>query len=289
VRVAYFTAGTIGAGHHVRGVAIGRGLARVTGEEVEYRTFGPALPCAGGRRFIHCEVPVSRAELEDPTRAPEGLLARAIGDYRPDVLLIDMFWAPLCFVLPALASLGCEAWLLLRKCPSAWFGGPSAAMQFEASRYARILAIEPNLGTGPWAETIEPIVVANADECRPKTALRAHFDVPDGVRLDVVVHAGRPGERAELRGAGAEARVLDLFDESSLFPAAEWLGGADRIATGAGYNSFWEAQWLRYAERTTFTPFARPIDDQGWRIRACSAHAMRENGADALARALVGR
>jgi hypothetical protein len=61
------------------------------------------------------------------------------------------------------------------------------------------------------------------------------------------------------------------------------------VATGAGYNSFWEARWLGYADRTTFTAFARPIDDQVWRVRECGAHTMRENGADALARAILGR
>jgi hypothetical protein len=287
VRVAYFTAGTIGAGHHVRGLAIGRGLARILPKEkLDYRTFGPTLPYPVGPTLVHRAVPVAREELMDPKRAPESELANAIREFGPDVLLVDMFWAPLAFVLP---SLPCEAWLLLRKCPELWFGGPSPEMRFEPSRFARLLAIEPHLGGGPWREKIEPIVVANPDECRPRDALRKHFGVPDGARLEVVMHAGRPGERARLhRGVDGE-RVLDLFDDAALFPAAEWLGGADRIASGAGYNSYWEARWLGYADRTTFLPFPRPIDDQAWRVRACEGHTMQDNGADVLARAILGR
>jgi hypothetical protein len=162
-------------------------------------------------------------------------------------------------------------------------------MRFDAGRFARLFAIEPNLGDGPWTDTIEPIVVANPDECRPRDALRRHFGVSEGARLDVVVHAGRAGERARLHRRGSGEQVLDLFDDAALFPAAEWLGGADHIATGAGYNSFWEAQWLGYAGRTTFTPFPRPIDDQAWRVRECAGHTMRENGADMLAHAILGR
>ncbi len=68
------------------------------------------------------------------------------------------------------------------------------------------------------------------------------------------------------------------------FPAAEWLGGADRIVAGAGYNAFWEAHWLGYAERTEWIPFRRTIDDQALRVELSRGMTPRENGADTLAR-----
>ncbi|MGO8996917.1 MAG: hypothetical protein ACLQVI_26685 [Polyangiaceae bacterium] len=286
MRVAYFTAGTVGAGHHVRGLAVRRALARASFQG-ELRTFGPPLPYPGSHTASLApqhELELDRVELSDPRRAPESELAHALRSFDPDLVLVDMFWAPVRFILPSLRA---QAWLLVRKCPPVWFVGPNDAVRFDRSSFARVYAIEPGLEVGLESREIEPIVIANPGECRPPDALRRRFGVPSGAKLDVVVHAGRAGERARIEAGHDGARVLDLFGDDALFPAAEWLGGADTIACGAGYNSFWEARWLGYFGRTTFTPFERGIDDQAWRIRACSEHFMRENGADVLARAIL--
>ncbi len=285
MRIAYFTAGTIGAGHHVRGLAIGRALERA-GFRGEYRTLGPPTRFGHVGLGTHVTVELDPDELTDPARVEGSSLARALASFDPDVVLVDMFWAPLQRTLPRLRG---EAWLLARTCVPVWFVGPKA-LPFDRSLYARVLAIEPSAPLDVAKETLEPIVIANPDECRPPGALRERFAVPEGTRLEVVMHAGLPGERGQLEASsGAGTRVLDLYDADALFPAAEWLGGADAIACGAGYNSFWEARWLGYADRTTFRAFARPIDDQEKRVRTCGGHVMRDNGADLLARALVGR
>lgn len=102
----------------------------------------------------------------------------------------------------------------------------------------------------------------------------------------MVVHAGladeRPGLVAAAAGSG-ETAVLSLFEREALFPAAEWLPGADAVVSGAGYNAFWEARWLGYADRATFVPLPRRIDDQARRLAECRRHPMRVNGADRLA------
>jgi hypothetical protein len=217
---------------------------------------------------------------------------------------VDLFWAPLRHVLP-LPS--CAAWLLVRSVPPKWFVGPPGH-PYERSQFARVIAIEPGAGLGHEDETIDPIVIANPDEVRPKTALREALGVADGERLLVVHQAGVPGEWTELTKGGGTVHAFTLsrddvtiaasttspppapgvhvHDGDAFFPLAEWLPGADAIVSGAGYNAFWEAHWLGYARRTTFTPFARKIDDQAWRIRACAGSAPKQNGADVLARML---
>ncbi len=45
---------------------------------------------------------------------------------------------------------------------------------------------------------------------------------------------------------------------------------------------YWEARWLGYAARTTFTPLARVNDDQRWRLTRCGRYVMGANGADTL-------
>jgi len=282
MRVAYFTAGTVGAGHLVRGLAVGRALARA-GFTGSYRAFGPPVPYPVVARLDYAPVPLVEAELRDPARAPASAIATALRDYAPDLLLVDLFWAPLRHVLPTLAT---DAWLLVRSCPRAWFTGP-ADTRWDATQYRRIVAIEP-FRHPVLRETIDPIVICNPDELRSPSALRERLGVAPDRRLVVVAHAGLAGEVMELSGdADDETVVCDLFAEDALFPLAEWLAGADVVHCAAGYNAFWEAQWLGWAARTRFTPLRRTIDDQAWRATTCRGWTVRANGADTLARQIV--
>jgi hypothetical protein len=275
----------------VRGLAIERALGR-RGYRGEYAMFGPPLPFAIARRPSYRTVPIDPRQLLDAKAASTSAAAQALVAYAPDVLLVDLFWAPLVHILPLLP---CPAWLLLRKVPPIWFVGPPG-LPFPAEAFARVIAIEPG-GVDRATETIDPLVVANPDELRPAGALREALRVRDGQRLEIVHQAGNPGELSAVTAqAGQGARTFTLGrdgnDEGTgsdhFFPLCEWLRDADRIVSAAGYNSFWEAHWLGYAERTTFVPFRRPIDDQGWRVRTCSGVIPARNGADVLARQLMG-
>jgi hypothetical protein len=273
-RVAYFTAGTVGAGHFVRGAAIARALRRA-GAAVAYRMFGPPLDFPAVRGHEYRPIAIDAAALIDPARAKESALAAALADFAPDLLLIDLFWAPLRHILPLA---GCEAWLLLRKTPPEWFRGPARA-PFEPRQFARMIAIEPI--ESPAKDRIDPIVIANREEMKPRGALRAKLGVAEDERLTAIVHAGKQDELAALRGEG---RVFDLRNEHALFPLAEWIDDADTIISAAGYNTFWEARWLGYATKMRLVPLARRIDDQAWRAQLASSITLRENGADTLAR-----
>ena len=290
MNIAFFTAGTIGAGHLMRGLAIGRGLERA-GRRHRYRMFGPPLPFPACRRLVNYEAVEieTDAALRHPQLAQTSDLGRRLAAFRPDLLLVDLFWAPLHWLLPAL---GCEAWLLLRTCPAAWLIGPPA-MSFDAGRFARLLAIEPFArgATAPALDSVEPVVIANPDECLPAGALRERVGAGSAEELVAVVHAGQRRELDllldEAAAGGGTLHVFDLHDGGAPFPIATWLGGAGRIVCGAGYNAYWEARWLGFAARTRFVPFPRSIDDQGARLAAGAAYTMRANGADTLAR-LIG-
>jgi hypothetical protein len=160
-------------------------------------------------------------------------------------------------------------------------------MPFDGSQYTRILAVEPMPDRGA-RERIDPLVVCNREECRPAGALRQRLGAPSGRSLTVALHAGQRGEAAQLRQlAGNDAVVLDLFEPDAPFPAAEWLPGTDRLVAGAGYNTFWEAHWLGYAESAAWVPFRRTIDDQALRLETCRDATPRQNGADTLARWII--
>lgn len=284
MRIAYFTAGTVGAGHLMRGIAIRRGLERA-GSGAQYRMFGPPLSFSPGvvpDDYEPVEVRTDPA-IRDPYLAAGSDLCRKLDAYRADLLLVDLFWAPMRWVLPLLR---CEAWLLVRTCPAGWLVG-DGRVRFVASQYQRIVAIEP-LEDPAITDTIGPVVIVNPDECRPKDALRARLGVEDERELAVVAHAGERGEIRQLAERDPAAITLDLFAPHPIFPAAKWLPGADRVITGGGYNAFWEARWLRFAERTLFVPFPRSIDDQGKRVRAFADVPLECNGADVLARWIRG-
>ena len=262
--------------------------------------FGPRTALRSAARPGYHALPIEPEELGDPARAGASALAGALTAFAPDILIVDLFWAPLRLLLP-LPS--CEAWLLVRRAPPVWLVGPKDH-PFLPEQYARVIAIEPNAIEAGSHDTVDPIVAVNPDEQRLAGALRDALGVARDEPLHVVHQAGEHGEWSRLVETTSH-RPLHVFaparedappvaayagihvhDGDAFTPLAAWLGDADVLHTGAGYNAYWEARWLGYDAKTTFTPFRRNIDDQSWRLRTCASFVPRENGADTLVREL---
>lgn len=285
MRVAYFTAGTHGAGHVVRGVAVQRALER-RGAGVEFRLFSPPSPFARLAGAAHTPVTVDPTELRSPPRARASGLARALHDFAPDVVLVDLFWVPLAFV-----PLPCPAWLLLRSVPPAWLVGPKEA-RFDATDYQHVFAIEPAPGLERF-EALPPVVVCNRDEARPREALCAVLDADPRAPLHVIARGGLAADAAPLRAVaptpGAQVRELDLSAPDAPFPLAPYLAGlgpTDTLVAAPGYNTFWEAWTLGFAPRVRWVPLTRTLDDAAWRARL-TPQPVTQNGADVLAERLT--
>jgi hypothetical protein len=291
-KLTFFTAGTIGAGHLARGIAIERALAR-SSSRAELTIVGPPSPFTLTSRANYRAVPMDPVELYDPRRAAASVLAKTLRELAPDVLLVDMFWAPLLRILPLA---GTEAWLLVRRVPADWFVGPPGH-RFDRSQFARVIGIEPALEGVD--ETIDPVVLVNPGEQRPRGSLRAELALAPSDPLAVVQHAGDGAEcRALLDHVTTRAHVFTFprrnqvasgstfeaahHDGERFFPLAEWLSDADEIVTGAGYNAYWETRLLRLEAKTRYVPFARPLDDQAWRVETHRTFTPRGNGADTL-------
>lgn len=289
-KIAYFTAGTVGAGHMVRGEAIARGLQRA-GFEGEYRVFAPPTDFDGVGRAPRSSVVVKGDPmLADPEQAAESVLARALREFAPDLLIVDMFWAPMRHVL---AALDCPAWLLVRACPPVWLQG-RGDVRFDPGSWERIIEIEP-LNLARATHRIDPIVVVDPAECESVADSRAQLGVEVGQEIAVVCHAGKPGELEVLRQTAERVRPpgctlvsLDLRRQG-LFPAAAWLEAASCIVMGAGYNGFWETQWLGRDARTHFVPFERSLDRQSLRVDVFRGRKPTSNGANTLAEQILAR
>ncbi len=283
-RIAYYSSGSIGAGHAVHGLALRAALERAA-VPCRFRVLlaAGAVSAAGASNDV-VTLPDERAALRDPERARRTELARELASFQPDVLLVDLAWIDLRYLLPLP---DCEAWLLLRWIPKQFIRGPFNR-SFRQEQYARVVATEPivPVETTDW---VEPVVICNPDECRPPGALRRRWSVAPGRSLTLVVQAGLPGERealiAEERARAGDALVVGAGpdDPDALFPIAPWLPGADRIVGGAGYNLYWEIRWLELDARARLVAFRRRIDDQTPRVRLAAGYRMRENGADQLA------
>lgn len=285
-RIAYFTAGTVGAGHLVRGVALQRALARRG--HADYRIFSPPSPFDRVASPWLETVAIETDLLRDSARADDSAVARALRAFAPDRLVIDLFWVPL-----ALVTLPCPARLLLRSVPRAWLVGPREA-RFDAARYERVYAIEPAPGLEAF-EPLDPIVVCDPSEAARRDALSSLVGVPAHAPLRLVVRAGLPEDQALLQARASEIdpdatwRTLDLSHPAAPFPAAAWLAAmqaGDRLVAGAGYNLYWEARAMGFDVHTTFVPLPRKLDDQAMRA-ALGGERPTRNGADVLADALL--
>jgi hypothetical protein len=264
----------------VRGVALQRALQR-RGAPITFGLFSPPSPFARVAGAAHQVVHVDAAELRTRETAATSALARALTAWKPDLLVVDLFWVPLAFV-----PLPCPAWLLLRSVPPAWLVGPREA-RFDATRFERVLAIEPAPGLERF-EGLPPIVVANPDEARPRESLCRLVHAEPDAPLHLVTRGGLATDGASLRALapapGAQVRELDLSQPDAPFPLAPFLAGlgpTDTLVAAPGYNTFWEAQWLGFAPRVRWVPIKRTFDDAAW--RAGLAPVIKANGADVLA------
>jgi hypothetical protein len=252
-------------------------------------------PLAGLRAalapFSPTVCPIDTAEVLDPARGPMSDLAAALMDYAPDLLIADLFWAPLLHIRPLL---DCEAWLIVRSCPPIWLRG-TQNVRFDPAQFERVIGIE-GIEHEEIREHIDPIVICNPDEAKTRTELCEHWGVDERKRIVAISHAGLRGEIAALRadcmaGIELDETVIiqsDLHDEDAIFPLAVWLPVVDEIHCLAGYNSYWESRWMGYTDKTEFRVTKRKIDNPLGRISTGHSYEMRHNGADVLARSIMG-
>jgi hypothetical protein len=222
-------------------------------------------------------------------------LAMKLRALAPDLLLVDLFWVPI-----SRMNLAMPTWLLLRSVPPVWLVGPREA-RFDAGRFERILAMEP----APALERFEYLgPVVYWDEKRAvgceRIELSAATGTTAGEPIRLLMRAGQDSDATELDAragelGGAWARMT-LGDSNALFPVSHWLRSlqaGDEVICGAGFNAFWEAQILGYAQHVRWVPLPRKIDDQGWRASLARTQwgvpVGVENGADKLAEMVVRR
>ena len=292
MRVLYFTSGITASGHIVRGIAVGLGLRRA-GIACEYTILHPESPfgelCDRMGMAHRAFVPEGEDTLlgADPSRSE---LYRIIMELAPDLLVVDLHWAPLHAFI---RELGCRKIFICRQVHPRFFSfdlrtGPIA---FRPDDWDEILSIEP------WDEPfpmrrIDPIVLRNPDEILSREAARDALGLPpqgDAFMLSLNAHAGNFEDARKtysyLEDEGWKAVYTSNW-HGGLFPAADWFNAVDLVICGGGYNQFWETVFFSKEAIHLTQPCV--FEDQRLRVDKCQGYEFKENGADTLAKIIAG-
>lgn len=120
MRILFYSAGIAGSGHVVLGLSIANALRRA-GADAEYSLLSVETPFEGlaGRLGVDIRtVPMENEAELGPDRYRDSALYKAIIDYAPDVLVVDLFWFPLD---PFIRDLPCKKVILIRQVDPRFF------------------------------------------------------------------------------------------------------------------------------------------------------------------------
>jgi hypothetical protein len=268
MRVLFYSGGVTGSGHIVLGLCVAAALKR-SGMPYEVAILSVETPFAQLARRSGVSImtlPAEEADALGPERYRESALFRAIDSYRPDFLIVDLFW----FNLDAfLRELPCKKILLIRQVDPAifHFRVPGRELTFPARQ-------------------IEPLVLRDRDEIMDRAAARADLGFGDKEETCLFAFNGKQGEGASawksysyLREEGWKVYRSDNR-QGGLFPAVDWFNAFDMLVCGAGYSAFWEAR--AFGKEAFFLPFPRRFEDQARRAALNADYRPRANGADEL-------
>jgi hypothetical protein len=282
-----------GSGHIVKGLSVANAFKRA-GTNYEFQLLSVETPFADLAKRQGIDVRTVPAEDDaalGPAQWRDSELYKAIDTFKPDLLIIDLFW----FALDSfIRELPCRKAILIRQVDPRFFRIRVKAreLSFRPSDYDLVAAIEPEFELPFPSVRLEPLVMRNHDEIMDTEAARDDLGIAPGERACFFGFNGVEGEGAEVWKSfdylEAEGWKVIRSDnrQGGLFPAIDWYNAFDMVVVGAGYNAFWEARY--FGKEAFFAPFLRNFEDQYHRVRVNSEYVPKENGADQLVRRLMG-
>ncbi len=292
MRVLYYTGGTTGSGHLVRGLTLANAFRRA-GAPVDFSIL--SVNTEYGRFAEIFEVPLVQIPPEDetalgPDRYRGSALYRAIEAAAPDVLVVDIHW----FALDSfIRELPCRKVILIRRIDPRYFRFRVAdrELAFRPGDWDLVLRTEPGFDLPFPSESVEPLVLRSRDEILTAADARADLGLGPEDRACLFAFSGGVGKGAEswssfsyLEDEGWKVIRSDNR-EGGLFPAVDWYNAFDLVVCGAGYNAFWEARYFR--KEAFFVPCETRFEDPVGRIALCSDYDFEENGADQAVRRIL--
>ncbi|MCX7024733.1 MAG: hypothetical protein NT080_08960 [Spirochaetes bacterium] len=291
MRVVYFTSGITASGHIVRGIAVGLGLRR-SGLACDFTILHPASPfgelCSRMGLAHEAFEPEDESALLGKDHASSALY-RAFMRLSPDVLVVDLHWAPLHAFI---RELRCRKIFMCRQVHPRFFAfdlstGP---ISFRPDDWDEIFAIEPWETPFPMRR-IDPIVMRNPDEIPSREVAREKLGLPQTGNAFMLALNAHDGDFDAARKTYSYledegwSSVYTTNYRDGLFPAVDWFNAVDLVVCGAGYNSFWESVF--FGKETLYLPQNAVYEDAWLRLDGCLDYEFKENGADTLARIIV--
>ncbi len=292
MKVLFYTGGTTGSGHIVKGISLANAFRRARAS-VDFSILSVTTKYARfAERF---GVPLVQIPPEDeialsPAKCRGSALFRAVEAAAPDVLVVDIHW----FALDSfIRDLPCRKLILIRRIDPRYFRFRVAdrELAFRPEDWDLVLRTEPGFDLPFPSESVEPLVLRNRDEILSADAARADLGLRPEDRVCLFAFSGGMGKGAEswssfsyLEDEGWKV-VRSDNREGGLFPAVDWFNAFDLLVCGAGYNAFWEARYFR--KDAFFVPCETRFEDPAGRIRLCSDYEFEENGADQVVRRIL--
>jgi hypothetical protein len=289
LKIVYYTSGTTGAGRVVRGICIGNALKRnkISCDYVILSS-SPFGYLVGA--FKHLEIPPEKLEDLSKEKYSTSNIFKAIGELKPDILLVDLIWFPLHNFME---ELPCKKVFLCRQVNDVFFSipTPKGALGFNPTHYDELLKIEP-FESSIKMKQIEPIIIRNKDEIYPRKEAMLRLGLKANRKVCCIAYSGYPGdfERVKKDYSYLEDEYEVIYTSTyhdGIFPIADYFNAIDFLVCGAGYNAFWEARY--FDKQGIFVPIKASFETGERRISECADYSFTENGADQLVRMLKER
>ena len=212
------------------------------------------------------------------------ILFKTFMDLKPDVLLVDLLWFPLYYLINDLPF---RKILLSRQVEDEFFSisTPDAKLVFRPEDFDFIFAIEPFKNCIKM-DSINPIVIRNRDEILSREEALNKLGLDDTSKSCLVAYNGHPGDFKKVKKTYSYLEdecyqvVYTTNYEGGIFPVVDYFNAFDLIICGAGYNSFWEA--IYFNKEAVFVPTRAMFESGERRVDECQEYTFVENGADQL-------
>ena len=285
--ILYYTIGVVGSGSIVQGISIANALNRNNiNAHFTILSSSPFAYLAEKSGIDHREITFEKEHQLSLDVYRDSQLYKALKELRPDVLLVDLNWFMLHWMLP---EIECKKIFLCRQLADEAFTVPfpDNPISFDPSQYDHVIATEP-FSSSVQMERINPVIIRNRNEIfsREKALVQLNIDPRETRPICFFAFNGKPGEYdsarkmySYLEDEGYSMLYTTNYKEG-LFPMVDYFNACNLLVCGAGYNAFWESVY--FERETIYVPFPRKFENQRQRVTECQEYRFNENGADQL-------
>lgn len=283
MNIVFYTSGVAGSGRLVRGIAVANALGRA-GIPCDFTILSSSSFAELAERsgVKHRYVPKENEEALSEAACRDSELYKALGELKPDILIVDLLWFTLQHFID---ELPCRKIFLCHQVIEDFFHIRELSLRFRPEQYDEVIAIEPFVSDVVF-RGIHPLILKNRDEILSRKEALERLELSGKDRNILFAVNARPGdfERLKKKYAPLANRRRKITYSTNykggLFPVIDYFNAFDMVICLAGYNQFWECLYFR--KEAVFETIPLNFSSMDRRIRECGRMRIRTNGADEL-------